>query len=373
MTKEGLLDTLIHTLYETALDTGRWALALQQLAAYLDAAASHFIVWDKQANAASFSVLTRISPEANASYGAYYAAIDPLLQLAMAHSPGDWLRCHEHFDENFVRRNDFYRDHLAPYGLRYRLGGKLVESDDCSALVTLLRGLGQPPFSDSDVASVRRIEEHLQRAVRLHLAASGLRAHAQMGARALDSLSYAVWIVTAEGALRHLNTRAEAILQASDGLATKQGRLRALNGAHAHLARMIKAAAQPNGASRGGVLFIERPNGKPPHQVFVVGLPEKSAFAAEWQVPLALVLAKDATQRVAVLPLFAQLYGLTPAEGRLAAALLAGKTPGEHATAAGVSIATVRTQMHAVLAKTGTRRQPELVCLLANLPHLHGY
>jgi DNA-binding CsgD family transcriptional regulator/PAS domain-containing protein len=372
MPKEGHLDTLIHTIYETALDAGRWASALQQLAVYLDAAASHFIVWDKQANAVSFSVLTGIPPEADASYSAYYAAIDPLLQLAVDHSPGAWLRCQEHLDENFVRRNEFYPDYLAPYGLRYLLGGKLVESNDFSALVTLLRRPGQGPFSDSDVACVRRIEAHLQRAARLHLAAGDLRAHAQMSTSALDSLSYALWIVTAEGSLRHLNTRAEAILQANDGLATKQGRLHALNGAHAHLARMIKAAAQPNGASRGGTLSIERSNGKPPYHVFVAALPEKSALV-EWQVPLALVLAKDATQRVAAPPLFARLYGLTPAEGRLAAALLAGKTPGEHATAAGVSIATVRTQMHAVLAKTGTRRQSELVCLLANIPHLHGY
>jgi DNA-binding CsgD family transcriptional regulator len=123
---------------------------------------------------------------------------------------------------------------------------------------------------------------------------------------------------------------------------------------------MAQAAAAPS------------PSNDPPYQVFVAALPEKSALV-EWQVPLALVLAKDATQRVAVPPLFARLYGLTPAEGRLAAALLAGKTPGEHATAAGVSIATVRAQMHAVLAKTGTRRQSELVCLLANIPHLHGY
>jgi DNA-binding CsgD family transcriptional regulator/PAS domain-containing protein len=370
VTKEGQLDTLIHTLYETALDSGRWASALEQLASYLDAAASHLIVWNKPMLAVSF--LTGIPPDADGSYGTYYASIDPFRQLAMAQSPGEWLRCHEHFDENFVRRNEFYQDHLAPYGLRYLLGGKLVESNGRSALVTLLRGAGQPPFSESDVASVRRIEGHLRRAVRLHLTASDLRAHAQMSASALDSLSCAVWIVTPEGALRHLNTRAEAILQASDGLVTIQGHLRALNEAHAHLARMIKAAAQPNGTSRGGALFIERPNGKPPYQVFVVALPEKSAFAVERQVPLALVLTKDATQRVAAPPLFAQLYGLTPAEGRLAAALLTGKTPGEHATAAAVSIATVRTQLHAVLAKTGTRRQVELVCLLANIPHLHG-
>jgi hypothetical protein len=157
MSKEGQLDTLIHTIYETALDVGRWASALQQLAAYVDAAASHFVVWDKRANAVRFSVLRGAPPEADRSYGAYYASIDPLLQLAMGHSPGVWVRCHEHFDEKFVRRNEFYQDYLAPYGLRYLLGGKLVESNDCSALVTLLRRPGQdlsatrmsPPYDAS--------------------------------------------------------------------------------------------------------------------------------------------------------------------------------------------------------------------------------
>lgn len=50
---------------------------LQQLAGYLAAAACHFIVWNKRANAVSFSVLTGAPPEAAGSYGAYYAAIDP--------------------------------------------------------------------------------------------------------------------------------------------------------------------------------------------------------------------------------------------------------------------------------------------------------
>ena len=88
---------------------------------------------------------------------------------------------------------------------------------------------------------------------------------------------------------------------------------------------------------------------------------------------LALVRAKDATQRVAVPSLFAGLYGLTPAEGRLAAALLAGNTPVNMQRRPGFPSLRCGHRCHVVLAKTGTRRQPELVCLLANIPHLHGY
>lgn len=56
-----------------------------------------------------------------------------------------------------------------------------------------------------------------------------------------------------------------------------------------------------------------------------------------------------------------QLYGMTPAEAALATALATGQSIAEFAGNRGVSICTVRTQMRQVLAKTGTKGQPDLV------------
>jgi len=64
------------------------------------------------------------------------------------------------------------------------------------------------------------------------------------------------------------------------------------------------------------------------------------------------------------------LFGLSPAEARLARGLLMGRTPEEHAQHANVRIATVRTQLHSIYSKTATRRQAELVALLARVPAL---
>jgi DNA-binding CsgD family transcriptional regulator len=64
------------------------------------------------------------------------------------------------------------------------------------------------------------------------------------------------------------------------------------------------------------------------------------------------------------------LFGLSPAEARLARGLLLGRTPDEHARHAGVGVATVRTQLHSIFSKTGVRRQAELVALLARIPAL---
>lgn len=56
-----------------------------------------------------------------------------------------------------------------------------------------------------------------------------------------------------------------------------------------------------------------------------------------------------------------QLFGLTPAESRLAAALAARRSLHEYATEAGISLGTARWTLRRILEKTQMRRQRELV------------
>ena len=61
-------------------------------------------------------------------------------------------------------------------------------------------------------------------------------------------------------------------------------------------------------------------------------------------------------------------FDLTPAEAALAADLLRGLSVAEAAAARGRSVATVRTHLASLLAKTATTRQSDLVRLLSRLP-----
>ena len=65
-----------------------------------------------------------------------------------------------------------------------------------------------------------------------------------------------------------------------------------------------------------------------------------------------------------------RIFGLTPAEARLAILLARGATTTEVAATQGGSVATVRTQLASIFGKTHTRRQAELVILLARLSAL---
>jgi len=60
-------------------------------------------------------------------------------------------------------------------------------------------------------------------------------------------------------------------------------------------------------------------------------------------------------------------FGLTRCEARLATALSTGMSLREIARQVGVEIGTVRGQLKSVFIKTGTKRQPELVAILARL------
>ena len=62
-----------------------------------------------------------------------------------------------------------------------------------------------------------------------------------------------------------------------------------------------------------------------------------------------------------------RMFALTPAEAKLAIEIASGETPANIAKENLVSMATVRSQLASVLAKTQTRRQAELVALLARL------
>ena len=65
-----------------------------------------------------------------------------------------------------------------------------------------------------------------------------------------------------------------------------------------------------------------------------------------------------------------QVFGLTSAETRLAKRLAAGEELSSIAEAFGLKISTVRMQLKAIFWKTGTRRQAELVALLAHMARL---
>jgi DNA-binding CsgD family transcriptional regulator len=103
--------------------------------------------------------------------------------------------------------------------------------------------------------------------------------------------------------------------------------------------------------------------------VLVAPLSPDVTLAAQHQNPAALILITDLDSRPELLgKRLAELFGLTPAEACLAVALAGGKRLEDVAEERGVRMPTLRTQLRAILDKTGTRRQADLMRLIVGLP-----
>jgi DNA-binding CsgD family transcriptional regulator len=98
--------------------------------------------------------------------------------------------------------------------------------------------------------------------------------------------------------------------------------------------------------------------------------PRNSSAMPSGTHPVVCFIFPLGRRRVASAQQLISLFGLSPAEARLARALCHGETLEEYAEAQNVKLPTVKTQLRAVFTKTQTDRQVALVNLIAGIPPL---
>jgi len=181
--------------------------------------------------------------------------------------------------------------------------------------------------------------------------------------RALDQLCAGVIVTDNTGLVIEMNRAGEAIVQLGDGLFIREGRLRARRVFEtARVAKLIAGATEEQTRMACGRMVIGRGDGLPPYVLAVIPL-----HAAPVDDPrLAMIIIVDPARYVPSERDLADLFGLSPAEARVAAALMTGKSLADIAAASGVQITTVRTQVRSILRKVGVKRQFDLVRILSS-------
>jgi DNA-binding CsgD family transcriptional regulator len=185
---------------------------------------------------------------------------------------------------------------------------------------------------------------------------------------ALDMLPTAVIFLGAKGEVVLMNRSASALIAEKDGLlATRDGLCAERESESALLGKTVHGAASTsnrNGFSVGGTSLISRRT-RAPLQVLVSPIRNSTLKPLQPISAVAFVVDPCKQQRPGPDILHA-LFGLTPAECRVALLLGDGHPPKQIAGKLGVSIDTVRSQMKSIFGKTNVKRQSELVRLLLN-------
>ena len=174
-----------------------------------------------------------------------------------------------------------------------------------------------------------------------------------------------------EGRITNLSAPAKHLLDLQDGIRIQASHLVATYpDENRRLQAMLAIANQvldhPYEPS-GNALLLSRKSGKKPLQLVVYPFVSSGLLADER--PQVLVFLSDPSSKPASrATVLRALYGLTPTESRLADLLLQGLEVREAADQLRTTLETTRFQLKRVLAKTGARRQSELMRLMLSLP-----
>jgi DNA-binding CsgD family transcriptional regulator len=259
-------------------------------------------------------------------------------------------------------KTEYYNDCLAPLDLHYHLFGLLASERGVQTAITLVRPQRVGDFTADERALSERLVPHLQRVIRMnhHLQTVALQQQAML--RGLDGLAVGVILAAGDGRVLFANRVAEAAL--GRGLDAPQQRLRAMTPALTQaLHRRIREAADTGagaGQKAGGALSLPCRSGGTV-SLLICPFPIAAGSVVGPTVPAALIFmggSEGTTVRPSDLR---QIYGLTGAEAKLAGALLAGTKLRDYAAVSGISIETAKTQLRQVFAKTGQRRQADLI------------
>jgi len=305
-------------------------------------------------------------------YETYYCQFDEWTsRFPKTTLPGKIIQGVEIWPEEDFRKSVFYNEFLKRFDV-YELVGAVLASGSRNIFEALsfYRGPREAPIDKEQFAILQTITPHLQSALAIRRRFMALECKVSDLETALDQLGTALVLLDEDAKPILVNRAARQIFDQRDGLYLYTARLSAEspteNGRLREIITKAILAGRGKGVEHGGATLISR-TGKRPLQVLAA--PYLSQNSATPKGAVAVVFISDPDQKpVLRSEILHELYGLTPAEARLAVLLLDGKSLAETADSIGVTHETVRSQIKSVLHKTETARQGELIRLLSCLP-----
>lgn len=357
---EELLD-LVGSIYESALDPADMTQTLRAVNATVQGAFAQMMTVHRKSGHVLNSWISDGPPaleKAHREYLRQWTAFDPRAPWLASLAPGAVARCHEHFDDAFVGANDFYQDHLIPHGFRWALAGVLESGPENSTAIVGVRALDAPPFEDWAAAALRQVLPHVRKACRIR---AGLDHHGASGASAVEMLRALPSPCLFTDRAGRCIERNRAFEQALDTLSMRiaVGRVRF---ADTDLQSTWEAALSDTHATALEHTFTASLPGGKQWQVHLIPLHRRllgrDALASKMILAVFEAKATPVQPDVGALTAAARL---TQAELEVANGLLHGLSAKVIAKERGASVNTVRSQIVAILDKTGFRSQRELI------------
>jgi DNA-binding CsgD family transcriptional regulator len=348
---------LFARLYAGIASARPWQDFLEALARWMDASYATIII----SAAGKRHPATFLTPGGDAAFNAVYAdrlfAEDPFQGLP----DGQVTRYAEFMAGRPDGEAAQYRAIMRDSGFDQVLGIDLRFAGRFEARFRISRHASLPDFTLAERARLQGLVPHLRIAVDLFERLQFAGAEHGVFHSAAQGLGLAVLVLDRNRHLVSSSPLADRILAEGEGLRRRGDELVFARSEHQRVVTALLGAAEAAALTR---FRIERPTHG---DLVITARPLELTAIHAGTGALALFLARPGPERPADPQGLRDLFGLTGAEARLAAALARGSTLVAAARALNIAHNTAKVQLRSVFAKTGVHRQAQLVALIASL------
>ena len=364
----------IEAIYDAGMDEAQWEHALERLATLLGSTATTVAFQD---GATRFPAYYSIRYDSNSdrAYAEHYRRVDPILAFASRAPVGVYTNDMV-MPKAELRRTEIHSDFGLANDMDSVMQAFAFRTPDCAGLIATGRSRRAGDFELEQVETLGLLLPHFERAMRLQLRLRATHIQANSATEALDRLTVGMILTDRRAQVVVANRAAEVLLAQADGIGVDASGLRGTApSSTSALRRLIASAADRTRLTgRGGALKLDRPSMRGPLLVRVA--PLGAAASASWTPeprPAVMVLVSDPDcARDTLTDELRALYGLTPTEAAVAAAVGEGRGVKEAADALGIAHTTLRWHLQRVFEKTGTTRQAQLTRLVERLGLVSG-
>lgn len=376
-------DSLLHAIYATIERPSGWKDFCAQFRKSLEAASVHLCVFDRQRELFSWADGFSVRETEPLEFIRPLYRDDARLEWLRAFPPGKWLHCGA--DRASAEGHPVFGPDLMAAGGGFVSLCKLIDSGTLTAMLACRGNAQGGPLPGAMRALLERLAPHLMRALRLSVR------RLLPDADALTSrVRPPAMLVNSGGEVLHSNEAAQRLLRATSLVRVRGKRLafgapyqtRFLEDVAICEARLkSRASSARAAAARIRALRIvgvaEAADGERGRPAPLPGGPEvlyafynvvASGEVAGLRAIAALTFYHPRSAPAVDEQVLATAFELSPAECRIVHLLVDGLTPKEIAAQVSVQYDTVRKQLQSIFQKTATRRQPDLLRLLMNLP-----
>ena len=371
------LSKLIGLIHDAALTPALWPDALDGIRRALAGSAALLLTPLHGPQAGGLAIPNNISAETMARYTETFHRLDLWTQAGESRqlfTPGTVATDEALVPREHLLASPYYREFLAPANIS-RLCTSVIfgqsDPENLPTVISIYRGIDAEPFGCMEKNRLRLLTPHLSRALGLMFRLRNAENKLAASLAALDKLSCGIILFGRDGCVVHTNSAAAELLKGNDSFCLAEsvdGRHRLSTSSQTgtkRLDRFIESAV-----STSAEAFIPVPqsmrvpgkSGGSPRVLSISPLPHDHGFVSRAGHAVAIGFLFDT-----MLPpqgdaqLLGEIYGLTPAEIRLASELCAGLSIASIAIFHRVSTETLKSQLKSIFSKTGTHRQIDVV------------